>query len=301
MYCAIIQLYLRRGNRLRRPGLFPCPFAFLHTQASRHTHSTQTQQELIVIKPILAISFCALFLTACGGGGSSTGTTTGGGGTTGGGTGGGTTGGTNTNVGGQSGSFGDTAAAENGIDGTYAICPANVAGSFSSFTQNGSSWCVKKCPDNTTIENADGDEWATYMDGADRLTCRVTTAASGSLIEVAISAPIDGCPTGGCPTNSFPRVYLTASAGAEMAGNYTCVAWIFDQNAQVWEEQTSPAPFSVNLNADSSATIGGVSTTWSFANGALVLEGNRTLNNVAVGSGSFTSYDSNTALTRCST
>lgn len=249
-------------------------------------------------KKLLTIAFSSFLITACGGGGGSSSSS---GGTTGGGTTGGTDGGTDggTVVGGQSGSFGDSAAAANGIDGTFTICPDSAPGSFSSFTQDGANWCVKRCPAGVAIENDDGDPWGRYNDDGDLLVCRDENVAPGSQITIEIFAPIAGCPDGGCPTNSFPKVFISAAAGAEVAGSYTCAPWLFDQVTQVWNEQSSPASFSLSLNADNSATIAGTSTTWSFSNGTLFLEGNRTFNNVAFGSGSFSSYDSNTALTRC--
>ena len=254
-------------------------------------------------KKLLVIAFSSFLVTACGGGGSSSSSGTNGGGTNNGGNnGGGTDGGGGTVVGGQSGSFGDSADAANGIAGTFNVCPDSAPGSFSSFTQDGGgNWCVKRCPAGVAIENDDGDPWGRYNDGGDLLVCRDENVNPGSQIAIDIFAPINGCPDGGCPTNSFPQVYGSAAAGAELAGTYTCTAWLFDQVTQVWGTQSSPAPFSVTLNADASnsATVDGTPTTWSFANGVLTLEGSRTLTNVAVGSSSFTSYDSNTALTRC--
>lgn len=250
-------------------------------------------------KKLLIIAFSSFLVTACGGSSSSSGTSSDGG-TTGDG-GGGTDGDGGTVVGGQSGSFGDSADSANGIAGTFTVCPDSATGSFSSFTQDGGNWCVKRCPAGVAIENDDGDVWGRYNDGGDLLVCRDENVNPGSQIAIDIYAPINGCPDGGCPTNSFPQVFVSAAAGAELAGTYTCTAWLFDQATQFWNSQSSPAPYSLTLNADASnsATVAGTATTWSFANGVLTLEGNRTLTNVAVGSTSFTSYDSNTAITRC--
>lgn len=284
-------------------------------------------------KTLFALTLTAFVVTACGGGGGGGGTTgdgtTGGGttgaGTTGGGTtgttGGGTTGGTaptggttgggttdggaatgggtDTALGGQAGTvFGDSAAT-NGINGTFLVCPASITGGFSSIVANGNSFCTPACSDNIDILNLDNDEFGSFTDGSgNQLTCTITAAAPGTPIQIPFSSPINGCPVGGCPTGTFPPVFVSGSAGAELVGTYTCEGALFDVPTQLWSA-SAPTPFSVTLNADNSATIGGTATTWSFANGVLILEGNLTLANVAVGNGAFTSYNSSTSLTRC--
>lgn len=203
---------------------------------------------------------------------------------------------------GQSGDFGDKGSADNSVRGTYSVCPANVV-SFFSFGENGDNWCVPGCTASANgFLNDDGDEWGSYLgDSGDRYTCFITPNPPGSQVQIYFSAAVDGCPApNGCAPNTFPPVFVTANAGDEMAGSYSCSDWRFDVDTQDWSEQSSPAPISLTLNAgDGSATINGTPTTWSFANGVLRLEGNRTFNNVAVGSGSFTEYHSNVYITRC--
>ena len=278
-------------------------------------------------KTLFALTLTAFVVTACGGGGGggTTGGGTTGGGTTGGtATGGGTTGGaattggttgtvgggatdggaatgggTDTSIGGQAGTvFGDSAAA-NGINGTFEVCPANITGGFSSIVANGNSFCTPACSDDIDVLNLDNDEFGSFTDAnGNLLTCTITAAAPGTPIQIPFSSPINGCPVGGCPIGTFPPVFVSASAGTELVGTYTCEGALFDVPTQLWSP-SAPAPFTVTLNADNSATVGGTSTTWTFANGVLILEGNLTLANVAVGTGAFTSYNSSTSLTRC--
>jgi len=262
-----------------------------------------------MIKKLLTITISAFILTACGGssdddsGGG--GTTTGGGGTT---TGGGTTaGGGDTTpagpIGGQSGTafaFGDTADAATGMEAVSPVCSAAITTSFTGFALDGATWCVWACPDNAV--NDDGDEYG-FISGTGE-TCRDTSQPQGALVVSPISAAINGCPDGGCTDGSvedFPRIFVTASAGpAELAGSYQCSTWDFDGTTDVWSELASPAPFSLTLSEDFTATFNGAATTWSFSEGVLTLEGTATLSNVAVGSGSFSSYNSPTSLVRCS-
>ncbi len=259
-------------------------------------------------KKLLIIAFSSFLVTACGGGSGSSGTSSGGGtnggGTSGGGTsGGGTDGGGDSGpiITGEAGDFGDKGSSENAIKGTYNLCAANVV-SFSIFGQNNDgSWCVPKCPA-SGVENDDGDDFGSFLaeNNVDRYACFISPNAPGSQVELFFSAPVDGCePPNGCAPGSFPAVFVSASAGDNLAGTYQCATWEFDVNSQDWSQQTSPAPFSLTLNVDRSATIGGTATTWSFENGNLTLEGNRTFSNVAVGNGSFTEYFSNTFITRC--
>ncbi len=255
-------------------------------------------------KKFIAISLTAIILTACGGGGSddnSGGTVDvgGTGGDTGGNDGGGAT--PTEPVGGQSGSFGDSAVASNSTPGLFPVCPANISGGFSAFTQDANgNFCAPACPTDRIIDNADGDLFGTFVEGDIMLTCNITSAGPGTPIVISpFSAPIDGCPDGGCPPGSFPEVLITANAGSELAGTYNCTPWLFDQVTQIWGQDSSPAPFALTLNTDFSAVISGTPTTWSFNTGVLTLEGNMTFNNVAVGGGSFSSYLSNTALIRC--
>ena len=257
-------------------------------------------------KKILAITFTAFLVTACGSSSdddSPSGTVTP------------TDTGTDTTdtggeapppVGGETGEFlfGDSANEANGIDGTFPLCPSNINGSFSSFAQDpAGNFCVPGCPDGVAIENADGDDFATFPDeNGNLLTCTVIAAAPGAPVNIELFAPIDGCPAPlGCPPGTFPRVFISANAGSELAGSYTCTPWLFDQVTQVWGQEASPAAFTLSLSTDFSAVISGTPTTWSFSSGVLTLEGNMTFNNVAVGPGSFSSYLSNTALTRCET
>ena len=157
------------------------------------------------------------------------------------------------------------------------------------------------CPDE--FENDDGDGFGSVLsdNGNDRFTCFITDNAPGSQVEIFFSAPINGCPAPeGCPNGSFPPVFITAQAGDELAGTYNCADWLFDVDTQDWGTAlATPAPFPLTLNVDRTANINGTATTWSFANGVLTLEGNRTFTNVAVGNGSFTEYRSNTSITRC--
>jgi len=211
--------------------------------------------------------------------------------------------GTGVTIEGEAGDFGDSATAANSTPGVYTVCPADVE-SFSSFGQNGSNWCVPKCPTGASgFENSDGDDWGSYLSGQgdSRYTCFITPNSPGDQVQIYFSAPIDGCPAPvGCPSGSFPAVFVSESASNDqLAGNYQCADWDFDVDTQAWTQQTSPAPLSLTLGVDGSATVGGVTTSWSFTNGVLSLEGNRIFNNVAVGSGSFTEYFSNTYITRC--
>jgi len=262
-----------------------------------------------VYKKLLAISLTAFIVTACGGsdsGSSTPGGNTGGnnggntGGNNGGNTGGNNGGGTGTVITGESGNFGDAGLQSNAVQGTYTLCPANVQ-SFSIFGQdNSGNWCVPGCPANA--EDDDGDGFGSFLaaNNVDRYACLVTPNAPGSQVQLYFSAPVNGCPApAGCPSGSFPPVYISATAGDELAGNYQCTDWLFDVNSQDWSAQTSPAPFPLTLNVDRSANINGNDTTWSFSSGALILENNRTFRNVAVGNGSFTDYVSNVAITRC--
>ena len=260
-----------------------------------------------MLKKLITISMAAFILTACGGssdddngpvtGGTDTGTDTG------------TDGDGPTAppapVGGETGAslFGDTAAEGVGIDPSFPLCPANITGSFSGFAQDpAGNFCRPGCP--AIAEDDDGDGFGSFPnpDGSGQFACIITAAAPGTLVTNPFSAPIDGCPApNGCPGGSFPRVRITPNAGSELAGSYTCTAWLFDEVTQVWGEEASPAPFALTLNTDFSAEISGTPTTWSFSSGVLTLEGNTTFNNVAFGGGSFSSYRSNTSLTRCRT
>jgi len=253
-----------------------------------------------VIKKLLAISLTAFIVTACGGGSSgNSGATNTGNTNTGTDNGGGTPEPVDTsNAGGQVGSFGDSADASNGIDAMLPVCPATVTSSFTGFALDGTSWCVWQCPDSNFI-NDDNDEYG-FIEATGE-TCRVSAQAAGSLVTAPLFAAIDGCPAGGCQ-DDFPRVFVSANASAaELAGTYTCQTFIFDVDRAVqrWFPQTSPAAFDLTLGADSSATFGGNSTTFTFADGTLTLAGSLTLNNVAVGGTSFTSYNSNTSIVRC--
>ena len=257
-------------------------------------------------KKLLFISFSALMVAACGGssGSSSSSGTNGGnsnGGTNGGTDGGGTDGGGGPIITGEAGDFADKGSSENAIKGTYNLCAADVV-SFSIFGQNtDGSWCVPKCPA-SGVENSDGDEFGSFLaeNNVDRYSCFITPDAPGSQVELFFSAPADGCaPPAGCAPGTFPAVFVSGNAGDNLAGNYQCATWEFDVRSQDWSQQSSPAPFSLTLNVDRSANIAGSATTWSFANGVLSLEGNRTFNNVSVGNGSFTEYLSNTYITRC--
>lgn len=249
-----------------------------------------------MIKSLLAISFCAIFATACGGSSSSTPTTvdpvdggpdpvnptpTG-------------------PVGGQTGTFGDTATAANGRDANSTVCPASVTESFTGWALSGGSWCVWKCPANAV--NNDGDDFGSIP--GESFSCRDTSAALGSQVTTALFAPIAGCPAGGCngAAEFFTRVHVSvAASSAELAKDtaYNCVPRLFDQNQQIWVTETTPAAFSLTLSADNSAIRDGTATTWSFANGTLMLEGAPSFDNVSVGSGSFSSWNSNTSLVRC--
>lgn len=251
----------------------------------------------MLISRILLVAAVASSLTACGGSGGSTTAS------------GGSSGGSSDNANGSGGSelageagdFGDSADASNSIRGTYTLCPANIL-SFSTFTEVNGNWCVPGCPD-AGVENDDGDDFGSFLaeNNIDRYTCLITSNAPGSQVQIFFAAPINGCDaaSGGCPVGSFPPVFISATAGNELANEYRCADWRFDVDTQAWSELTSPAPFSLTLNADRSATIGNTSTTWSFADGALMLEGNQTFDNVAVGTGSFTVYTSNIYITRC--
>lgn len=246
-----------------------------------------------MIKQILITSFLALTVAACGGssGGSNNNN---GGGNNAGGNGGGD--GNSGAVGGQSGSFGDTADAANGADAMSQVCPASVTGSFTGWAENGGSWCVWKCPATATIVNEDGDEWGFISASGE--TCRATTAAAGTVVVAPLFAALNGCPTGGCTDGSqtdFPRVLITQAAGAELAGNYQCKTWTFNGTTDLWSEDTTQSTFSLDLADDFSTSNG----TWSFSAGTLNVGNTRTLNNVAVGSGKFTSWNSNTSLVRC--
>lgn len=245
-------------------------------------------------KQLLAVTFSALILTACGGSDSGGGTTTGGtpsGGPT-------TTG---TTVTGVSGDFGDAGSQDNAIRGVYNLCPAGT-NSFSTFAEVGGNWCVPGCP--AVFENDDNDEYGSFPteNGQSRYTCFITDNAPGSQVEIFFSAAVNGCPAPvGCPEGTFPPVYISAAANVDdLAGTYNCADWSFDVDAQDWGNAlTTPAPFTLTLNTDQSANISGTDTSWSFANGLLTLEGNRVFNNVAVGSTGFTEYHSNTYITRC--
>ncbi|MEM7256211.1 MAG: hypothetical protein AAF404_02360 [Pseudomonadota bacterium] len=245
-----------------------------------------------MISRILVITTFAASLAACGGGGGSSSSSSGGNNNS---------GGSGSELSGVAGDFGDTADSSNSIRGTYTLCPANTL-SFSTFTEVNGNWCVPGCPD-TGVENDDGDEYGSFLaeNNVDRYTCLITDNAPGSQVEIFFAAPINGCDaaSGGCPAGSFPAVFISATAGDELANEYRCADWSFDVDTQAWTELSSPAPFSLTLNVDRSATIGGTSTSWTFVDGSLMLEGSRTFNNVAVGNGSFTEYTSNIYITRC--
>jgi len=207
-------------------------------------------------------------------------------------------------VGGQSGTagqFGDTADAASGIEAVSPVCSAAVTTSFTGFALDGATWCVWPCPADADVVNDDGDEYG-FISGTGE-TCRATTQPQGALVVSPISAAINGCPDGGCTDGSvtdFPRIFVTPNASsAELAGSYECTTWDFDGTTDIWSALTSPAPFSLTLAEDFTATFDGAATTWSFSNGVLTLEGTATLTNVAVGSGSFSSYNSPTSLIRC--
>ncbi len=260
-------------------------------------------------RTLLAISFCAIFATACGGSSSSGGGTTPDDSTT---PDGGTNPGDGTNpdggtdpgegpagpVGGQTGSFGDSALAANGIDASTTVCPATVTGSFTGWVDLGQSWCVWRCPADAV--NTDSGDFG-FIEATGE-SCRDTNADFGSVVTAAVFAPINGCPAGGCNGASefFPQVFISATASnADLANTYNCQAWLFDEIQQIWVEDTSPAPFGLALAADGSATVAGTPTTWSFDTGTLLLETGLTLDNVSVGNGSFSSWNSNTSLLRC--
>lgn len=235
-----------------------------------------------MIKPILAISFCALFVTACGGSSNSTSTgTSNGGGTT---TGGGTTGGGTTTPSGPAPSFGDTAASS-GLTATTTVCPASVTSSFTGWAKSNGNWCAYKCP--AGFENDDGDDWGFFT--SNQNACRVTSAAAGATITADIFTP-DG-----------ERIYISDNADPSNGGTYSCADWEYNEISRVWEQISSPAPFTLTLSANNSGNDAGTATTWSFSAGTLSLETGRTMTNVAVGNNAFSSWKSNTALTRCST
>ena len=263
-----------------------------------------------MIKKFLTITISAFILTACGGSSADDypaggGDTTGGGGTT---TGGGdTAGGGDTTpaepIGGQSGTafaFGDNGDAATGIEAVSPVCTAAITTSFTGFALDGATWCVWPCPANAGVENDDGDEYG-FISGTGE-TCRATNEPQGTVVVSPISAAINGCPDGGCIDGSddFVEIFVTPNAsGADLAGSYQCTTWDFNGNTDIWSELSNPAPFGLTLTADMNATVNGAATTWSYTNGQLTLAGNATLNNVAVGAGSFSSYNSPTSLVRC--
>ena len=261
-------------------------------------------------KQILAILLTVFIVTACGG---SSDDDSGGVDSTGGGTDGGADGGTDADaepipVGGQTGTiFGDSASEANGIGGTFAVCPSDINGSFSSFAEDppgSGNFCIPACSDDVDIiDDGTTDDFASFADDdGNLLTCNTTQAAPGVPITIDFFAPIEGCPEpNGCPPGSFPRVFISENAGSELAGSYTCTPWLFDQVTQLWGEDTSPAPFALTLDTGNTAELDGTPGTFSFASGVLTIEGLMTFNNVAVGAGSFSSYQSNTALIRCET
>ena len=187
-----------------------------------------------MIRKLLAITVTTFILSACGGssdgggGAANNGGNTNTGGTgTGTGTGGTDTGGFNPDAGGQSGSFGDTADAANGIDPSSTICPASITTSFTGWADTGTSWCLWSCPEGAVVDNADGGQFGFIQ--ATQETCFVSNAAAGTAATAPIFSAINGCPEGGCTDGSatdFPRVFVSATASnAELAGDYTCTEW----------------------------------------------------------------------------
>lgn len=253
-------------------------------------------QEIIVIKPVLSIIFCALIAAGCSSGddnnsGGTTGGTTGGGttgggttgGTTGGGggtTGGGTTGG-GTTGGGPIPSFGDSAQASNGLPATTTVCPTSVTASFTGWALSGGNWCAYKCP--AGFENDDNDDWGFIT--SNQNACRATTAAAGATITATIFTP------------DSERIYVSDTANPSSGSPYSCASWQYNETTRIWENLGSQ--FSLTLSADNTAVDAGTSTTWSFSNGVITLESGRVLTNVAVGNNAFSSWQSNTALIRC--
>ncbi|OED39960.1 hypothetical protein AB833_13160 [Chromatiales bacterium (ex Bugula neritina AB1)] len=249
-----------------------------------------------MIKSLLAITIVAFTLAGCGGSSSSPsdGTNSGNNGDGGGGDGGGTT------IGGQTGTFGDSATS--GLDATTTVCPASVTSSFTGWARlSDNTYCAWKCPDGDI--NDDGDDFGFIQ--ATGQTCRDTTAAIGAQITSAIFSPINGCPTSADCSPNFSRVFITAGTNVALANDtaYTCTPRLFNETNRRWQDDSALTGFSLTLNNDgsNSAVIDGNNTTWSFADGVLTLEGQRVLNNVAVGSGSFSSWNSNTSLIRCTT
>ncbi len=254
-----------------------------------------------MIKPILTLSFCALFLTACGGSDSPSsnngGTGTGGDGTGGTDT-GGSGGGTDPVFAGETGDFADTANAVGGLDASTTVCPASVTESFTGWAQNGGSWCVFKCPTTSDYANADGDDWG--YSTVTQFTCRDTNAAAGSAITAQIFSPINGCADANCGISPpFPRVYISGTANLANANAYNCQAWEFDGGTKEWSQSASPAAFTLTLSEGGPGNDNGTATTWSFNAGVLTLETGRVMNNISAGASSFSSWNSNTSLTRC--
>jgi len=263
-------------------------------------------------KSIFGSLICIALLTACGGGGSGGSS---GSGTTGGDTAGGGTTGTGTvdpmDLGGQSGNFGDTALLANGRDAETTVCLATNVVTFTGWVRLGASqWCVEQCPAN--VSNVDGGAFA-FLPGTGEV-CRDTPMAPGGAVIAPLFAPINGCPVGGCADNDpndFPQVFISVAASAGNLGQdelYRCVGSLFDEQTDRWGDDPAIAPFSLGLGTDNSAgefSAGATreasvnSTTWSFSDGTLSLEGGLELTNVSVGNGRFSSWNSNTALIRC--
>lgn len=269
-------------------------------------------------KSVFGSLVCAALLTACGGGGGGSSSATGGttiGGTTGGATTGGTTTGVGTvdpaDLGGQSGTFGDSALQANGQDAETTVCAAGDAVTFTGWVRlTATQWCVEACPSN--ISNVEGGAFALIPGSGE--VCRDTPVAGGGADVAPLFAPINGCPVGGCTDNDpddFPQVFVSSTASAAELGQeelYRCVGSLFDETTDRWGDDPTIPAFSLGLGADGSAgefAAGATraasvnNTTWSFSNGTLNLESGLSLSNVAVANGSFSSWNSNTALIRC--
>ena len=85
----------------------------------------------------------------------------------------------------------------------------------------------------------------------------------------------------------------------DLAGDYNCIEQEFSSDLGDSADADAATPFSLALNADRSAVFDDTTTTWSYSDGNLTLEGYPTFDNVTVGANSFTVYTSDGETTEC--
>ncbi len=198
----------------------------------------------------------------------------------------------------------DSATAATGRDPLAQVCPADTAAADSDtgWVNTGNSWCVYKCPADAALADNPGD-WG-YDTNTDA-TCRNTTEVAGTVV----NAPIYPAPA------PFTQIYVTSTAStSDFGGNYTCQLMKTEKidDVDTWVEDSSRAAYQITLNADGSAGVwsnipndANAFSTFSFADGALTIENynfdtaGTPMSNVAVGTGSFTNWNSKNSITRC--